>query len=308
MTNRKFSTGLVCALFAITGTARASYIVQTSALQFFSGNGWTNGAEYNFNTTGALFSSPNGGATAGTTDTTGTATAAFDQSSLTDSNAAASAYAYANLATGTLGVQGSASGYFSEALVQAQFSDLLHYTVMGANSSTITDIGITFSVDGSMAEAGFGVAGLTSAINLDSAASEETDIGDMLSGGTCMSGPCIYHQFTAGTWVSQGYSINNVGDVVFNGVFALTGASGDLSILATLSLTSAVNGVSGAANDDFSHTAMISLSLPQGVSYTSDSGVFLTQSGAAVPEPSTVWLGAAGIAFVGMMLRKKRAS
>lgn len=304
MMNRKFSTALGLALLGMSGAARADYIVQTAANEFLAGNGWTNTAEYNFNVTGALFASPNGGATSGTSDSTGKATSAFDQSSLSDSDAGSSGYAYANLGTGKLGVQGSAGGYFSEVNVQAQFSDILHYTVAGANSNTITDINVSFAVDGSMMEGGFGTASLTSSINLDSAASEETDIGDNLSGGVCQSGPCIFRQFTAGNWVSMGYSTNNVGDVVFNGVFALTGASGDLSIFQTLSLTSAVDGATGAANDDFSHTAALTLGLPQGVSYTSDSGVFLTQA-SSVPEPSTLWMAVVGIALVGMTTKKK---
>jgi hypothetical protein len=306
MIMRHFSTVLGCALFAMAGIARADYVVQTAASEFLAGNGWTNSAEYNFNTTGALFSSPFGGATSGTSDSTGTATSAFDQSSLGDSNASASGFASANLATGKLGVQGSAGGFFAQATTQAQFSDILHYTIAGANSNTITDIGISFEVDGSMAEGGFGESGLTSGIDINSAFTEETDIGDMLSGGTCSAGPCIYRQFTQGDWVSMGYSVNNVGDVVFNGVFALTGATGDLSMFATLSLVSAVNGASGGANDDFSHTATLGLSLPQGVSFTSDSGVFLTQAVSSTPEPSTIWLAAVGVALTAFRMRGKK--
>lgn len=300
----RFSTTLVGALIAMAGAARADYVVQTAATQFFGGNDWTNSAAYNFNTTGTLFSNPFGGSVTGTTDATGKLTNSFDQSSLSDSDAGASSYAYANLANGKLGVQGSAGGFFAEANAQAQFSDILHYTVAGANASTVTDIDVSFAVDGSMLDSDFGEASLTSVINVDNTNTEETDIGDMLSGGTCPNGPCIFRQFTQGTWLNQGYSVDNVGDVVFNGVFELTGASGDLSIFASLSLTSAVNGTEGSANDDFSHTAAITLALPQGVSYTSDSGVFLTQA-SSVPEPSSLWLAGVGIALVGMRLRKK---
>lgn len=301
----KFSTALICGLFAMAGAARASYIVQTSAGEFFSGNGWTNTARYNVNTTGAYFNSPNGGTTSGTTDTTGTATSAFDQSSLSDSDAGASGYAYANLSSGKLGVMGSAGGYYSEAQLQAQFSDVLHYTIAGANSSTVTDIGVTFAIDGSMLESGFGDAALSGGINIDGGASESVSIGDMLSGGVCQTGPCIYNQSTAGNWVSAGFSPDSTGLVVFTGVYALTGASGDLSIFATLSLTSAVNGVSGSANDDYSNTAALSLSLPQGVSYTSDSGVFLSQASSA-PEPATLSLAGLTLAALGAVKSRKR--
>ena len=51
---------------------------------------------------------------------------------------------------------------------------------------------------------------------------------------------------------------------------------------------------------DFSHTALVSISLPAGYSYSSGSGVFLTS---AVPEPGSLPLFAAGLAAVGVALR-----
>ncbi len=68
-----------------------------------------------------------------------------------------------NLATGTLGAMGSAGGYYSQTTAGADFSDLLHYTVLGADSSTLTDIGVTFAIDGSMLEGGFGSPKLSAA-------------------------------------------------------------------------------------------------------------------------------------------------
>lgn len=58
---------------------------------------------------------------------------------------------------------------------------------------------------------------------------------------------------------------------------------------------------------DFSHTARIGLNVPTGVSFTSDSGVFLTGTNpvAAVPEPSTWALMLAGFAAVGRVARRR---
>ena len=63
----------------------------------------------------------------------------------------------------------------------------------------------------------------------------------------------------------------------------------DFEIVAFLGSTTMADGLV-----DVSHTAVLSLTLPEGLSFTSDSGVFLTQSPSevpsAVPEPGTVGL------------------
>jgi hypothetical protein len=303
MTKSSFSTALVCGLFAMTGAARASFVVQTAVEGYFSGNGWLAEAQYNFATTGTYFNNPNGGSVSGTTDSTGTLTSAYDRASLSDSDSGASGYAYANLASGKLGVMGSAGGYYSEAMLQAQFSDVLHFSITGANVNTITDISVTYTVDGSMLESDFGNAALSSALDFGSA-TEGAKIGDMLSGGICSTGPCVYSQLSTG-WVSASFSPSSPGLVEFQGIYALTGSSGDIPIFATLSLNSAVTGTTGSANDDYSNTAAIMLSLPPGVSYTSDSGVFLSQTSSA-PEPATLFLAGLSLAAIGAVKLKKK--
>lgn len=58
----------------------------------------------------------------------------------------------------------------------------------------------------------------------------------------------------------------------------------------------------------FEHTASIGLVLPEGVSYTSDSGVFLTgvTAVAPVPEPETWALMLAGLGVVGRLARRRQ--
>lgn len=54
----------------------------------------------------------------------------------------------------------------------------------------------------------------------------------------------------------------------------------------------------GTATFDAGHTAGFSFELPQGATFVSNSGYFLTGAPAAVPEPGTVWL--LGIGLIGM--------
>ena len=57
--------------------------------------------------------------------------------------------------------------------------------------------------------------------------------------------------------------------------------------------------LNGKAGSDTAYTGDITLSLPQGVSFTSDSGVFLTQT----PEPGSLAL--IGIASCGLIVRRR---
>jgi hypothetical protein len=63
----------------------------------------------------------------------------------------------------------------------------------------------------------------------------------------------------------------------------------------------------GGETCDFSHTAAVSFSLPSDVTFTSDSGVLLTQTVAsAVPEPASFALIGAGLAALAVFKKKGR--
>ncbi len=61
---------------------------------------------------------------------------------------------------------------------------------------------------------------------------------------------------------------------------------------------------------DFSHTASVTLTLPSDVTFTSDSGVFLTarSTSGGVPEPATWAIMLVGFAGVGSALRRRRVN
>jgi len=83
--------------------------------------------------------------------------------------------------------------------------------------------------------------------------------------------------------------------------FAVTPGNPSFWFLAQLQL------FAGGTNEvtDFGHTALLSLDLPPGVTYTSSSGLFLTAV-APVPEPDTMWLLLAGLIPMAARLSRTR--
>jgi hypothetical protein len=83
--------------------------------------------------------------------------------------------------------------------------------------------------------------------------------------------------------------------------FDITDTSRDFSFSADLSAITQ-NGALG----DFSDTAALGIMLPNGLSFSSGSGEFLT--GVVIPEPATIWLiGAALLGLAGMLRLGRRA-
>jgi hypothetical protein len=64
--------------------------------------------------------------------------------------------------------------------------------------------------------------------------------------------------------------------------------------------------VDGTAQALFNHTAQLYLFMPQGMTYTSDSGDFLSDV-SAVPEPSIAWMLAGGL-LAGFLVRRRAAA
>jgi hypothetical protein len=105
-------------------------------------------------------------------------------------------------------------------------------------------------------------------------------------------------------WVSYTDPVNTPTQLVFNGVFAVTSGQ-DLPFF----LQDQMNCNAGAVCD-FGDPIQFSLNLPQGVTYTSDSGVLLSQpSTSAVPEPENLgFLGACLFALVLVGCKKRMAA
>lgn len=89
--------------------------------------------------------------------------------------------------------------------------------------------------------------------------------------------------------------------------FDATGMTGSFRVPKGLSSLSISLGLSVLNNADFGHTATFRFgALPTGVSYTSRSGQFLTQTG-AVPEPAAWAMLVLGFGAIGSLIRPRRA-
>jgi hypothetical protein len=182
------------------------------------------------------------------------------------------------------------------------FGDTLYFSAIGANATTITTIGFSIHIDGSLS-------------------------------GYADGSPCCHHigsGFALGAFFftvgNQVYSLGNVNgfnattsnivttgsmnrdwsgepaiiDEDFSGTFSFIGPTGTAAIFMEL--------VAGGQNQfaDFSNTATFSFDpLPVGVSFTSASGDFLTA--AETPIPATLSLFAGGVGLLGLALCRGRS-
>ena len=96
---------------------------------------------------------------------------------------------------------------------------------------------------------------------------------------------------TSGGWVSTNFAGTTTQNLIFQGVYQLTGPLDN--VLVDFNPIAAVSG--GTSMSDYSATGQLSLTLPVGVTFTSSDG-FL--SGSAIPEPGSLWPIASGIALL----------
>ena len=104
-----------------------------------------------------------------------------------------------------------------------------------------------------------------------------------------------------GGWVSNNISSESPNSFIFTGTYALTGSSDTLPIQLELDLQCQAD-----ASCDLSHTGAITLSLPSNVTFTSASGVFLTQQPASTaPEPAYTFILGAALLGIGALARRR---
>jgi hypothetical protein len=177
-------------------------------------------------------------------------------------------------------------------------------------SSTITNVGmidgLTFSVPGGSANVTMtyvydGNLGATDPTEPSYSSEIKYFIGtaDMdWTGASNINGTQVGTAETSG-FNTFTYTNNTASGFQFQGTFTVTnGESLQLFYLQTMNCNF-------GQVCDFSNTGQMGLVLPTGVSFTSDSGLFLTQSeGSAVPEPGSLLLVGLGIAALGCFGRR----
>jgi hypothetical protein len=214
-----------------------------------------------------------------------------DSGSVSIQHTGETATAAADMPTGSLHVlaQSTYNPYAYGAVASAAIVDFVTFHVLGSSSAVI-DVGV--SLDGIVSGAGLGAGWYTGSLAFS------------FGGGFQFYGVIADNGYTSGSlagstgyyppdgWNSYTDSVSPTG-FVFNGQLSVT--DGERLYLDMGLTTQAFAG----ATADFLNTAQLSLGLPGGVSFTSDSGVLLT---AGVPEPSTwglMLLGFAGLGYAG---------
>jgi hypothetical protein len=114
-----------------------------------------------------------------------------------------------------------------------------------------------------------------------------------------MANPNLFYVYSLSGWGSPALTNESAGGFDFSGTIDVTNGEA-----LQLEMGLALNCVSGETCD-FSHTAALSFTLPSDVTFTSDSGVLLTQTGGSgVPEPASFAL--MGIGLVALAVFRKR--
>ncbi len=224
-------------------------------------------------------------------------------------SASSSAYATANLATASIGVggQGTYLDYRfphsgqdgGTGTAEARDNDTLHFLIAGANASTVTPIGVAFTVHGTVGSPtplGDSQGHVQATLDFGGGyfnASVDSDISSAWV-------PVFTPGATAG-WASYTISPASPGNFTFRGVYDLVGSTVDLGVLERLYASCGLG-----TSCDYTHTGTLAFTLPSSVSFTSDSGVFLTSPTGGVPEPTTWTMMLVGAAFTGLALRGSR--
>ena len=233
-----------------------------------------------------------------TSSSVATTFAGFDPQNGSTSNDSSSASA--NLATGILGVLASGfcsgTGFppsgcgLSEGLAEMQ--DQLAFSNTTGSTQNIT---VTWAFDGTSGtqlddiNALFCFGATTSCLGNPNGSGPHGPINDgqiFTFNSECIDGSCgdpnpTTTMPTTG-WVSTSVTGAGTTTETFTGVYAVAAGTSTDSLNAWLQLSCGLGDTC-----DFSHTAALGISLVNGVSFTSSSGVLLTQTGSQVPEPSS---------------------
>lgn len=217
--------------------------------------------------------------------------------------AVSSAFARANLSTGSLHASTLTNGYYwGDARASAQLFESVTFHVAGANANTVTNIVIDLQLAGSISQErsanylyNFSMSGQGGGVSVGWTTQFYSELNDPRNyvGWAVAGGAGEPSGFASWTLLA-----NSATEKHFRGVLAFTGPTREFAIATTLGL-----GCSGGTNCDFGNSANLRFELPTGVSFTSASGELLS----AVPEPGTTALMLAGAAALIGFARRRRS-
>ena len=227
-------------------------------------------------------------------------------SNYTMGTANASASAYADLTTGKVGALSTGLGD-ARGVASAYYMEYVNFNIAGASSSTLTRIGFRVNYHGLLATAPYpGI--LVNGVPVYGVATSFLDFNFSSSLGYAQinathstANQDTYQSYFSGNGFKSVAETGDGSDRSFYFTYDLLGATPTASI--TLGVGASTI---GPATSDFSNTAGFEFDLPNNVTWTSQSGVYLQNAGGAVPEPSSWALMVAGFGFVGGMARRRQ--
>jgi hypothetical protein len=193
----------------------------------------------------------------------------------------ANATAIANLGTGQLQAFARADGP-STATAKAIFYDILTLIPQGGFVDSSFPVTFNLTVDSVLS----GNALVADELQVSSLLNSKDVLGSLCSGS--ITG-CF-----GNTSLTATVNVLTSNPIVFVQSFLSVNADNCRNGYPNCSMN--LNGIADAG-----HTAQISLQLPPGFTFTSDSGVFLTQ----VPEPNTAWLLTSGLLAIATTRRRR---
>ncbi|WP_235902777.1 PEPxxWA-CTERM sorting domain-containing protein [Sandarakinorhabdus oryzae] len=190
-----------------------------------------------------------------------------------------SARAYGDLSTGKVGAYAATtpSGFASSSAI---ISDTLTFAIAGAGASTITPLRMLLTLHAETPDA-------HGAFVFQAGTGKFLVLGDLATPYYSTNSGLSHYN----TWVEGSTRF-------FDVVLDLEGANPTFGVEMTLEAIASLGSTS-----DFYNTAGLQFLLPQGMTYTSQSGVFLTATG--VPEPATWAMLVAGFGLVGAISRRR---
>jgi hypothetical protein len=209
----------------------------------------------------------------------------------------ATADASANQASGQLKVAAQADGN-ARASARAGFSDLITIIPTSGFLDSSFQIAVQMVLSGSItgnADAG-GIIQLTSALG-------NVQVGGDAGTVMCTADPSVCNPVSPTPAGSQTQTLIAYIDILTSSPFLFT----QDTLFAGVNCINSQCLLEQSGIADFSHTAQLSLILPAGFTFTSDSGVFLsdinTGPGQTVPEPPTYAMLLAGLGLLGFTAR-----